>query len=386
MKYNAHDERFMRVLLVGPAPFPPNGPAGGGVSAAIRALAEGMARLGVAVTVVSPGPARAEFQSEGVKYVFVQSRGRTILRANLLVRVRQLRRRHQYDIVNVHGSAILAFLAGPALLTVHGLPLERTSGNPARRFLSWLYVRVERTLINRWVPCLMVSPFLLAEYPSARVIATIPNAVEDRFFETVRRPEHGRVLYGGNVTRAKGIDVLEEALSHTERVRCLVVTGPNDGSTLSKSLGLYGQIRVEQLGPVSSEQFAHQLSRCQVLVLPSRAEVAPMVIAEAHASGVPTVVTDVGGCRHMTPTSVGRVVPPGQPVALAEALDDVIERARIRHADEIRRFALSRYSQTSVATATIEAYRTHAVSATGHQGARRPLPRRAGKRERGASK
>lgn len=56
----------------------------------------------------------------------------------------------------------------------------------------------------------------------------------------------------------------------------------------------------------------------------SAGEAFPLAIGEAMASGVPCVVTDVGDSADLVGWS-GRVVPPGDPAALAAALQDLTE-------------------------------------------------------------
>jgi glycosyltransferase involved in cell wall biosynthesis len=55
-------------------------------------------------------------------------------------------------------------------------------------------------------------------------------------------------------------------------------------------------------GPLSARELADELSRCDVLIVPSRAENAPLVIAEAAARGCIPLVADVGGMREMVMT------------------------------------------------------------------------------------
>ncbi len=63
------------------------------------------------------------------------------------------------------------------------------------------------------------------------------------------------------------------------------------------------------------------LSSASAFVLSSRSEGVPMTLLEAMATGLPAVVTDVGGNREVVvPGETGLLVPPGSPQALADAL------------------------------------------------------------------
>ncbi|MFV0292169.1 MAG: glycosyltransferase [Paracoccus sp. (in: a-proteobacteria)] len=61
-------------------------------------------------------------------------------------------------------------------------------------------------------------------------------------------------------------------------------------------------------------------------------EALPLAVAEAMAAGIPPVVTDIGDCRWLV-GNCGKICPPGQPDALAEACADLLslsENARVR--------------------------------------------------------
>jgi len=85
----------------------------------------------------------------------------------------------------------------------------------------------------------------------------------------------------------------------------------------------------------------------------------PNVIGEAMACGVPCVATDVGDAGRVI-GDTGRVVAPGNPAALAEALDDLLELApdARRHLGEAaRRRIESEFSIATVAGRYLEIYR-----------------------------
>ncbi len=83
------------------------------------------------------------------------------------------------------------------------------------------------------------------------------------------------------------------------------------------------------------------LEGCDLLVHPSLAELLPYVLKEAMARGVACVATDVGDTKELVEDGVtGRLVPPADPVALADAvrslLDDPGLRTKLAHAGRER--------------------------------------------------
>ena len=65
-------------------------------------------------------------------------------------------------------------------------------------------------------------------------------------------------------------------------------------------------------------------ARGRRLVVPSRAESLPYIVLEAAAAGIPLIATDVGGIAEIFGPAASDLVAPGDPAALALA----IERSR----------------------------------------------------------
>jgi glycosyltransferase involved in cell wall biosynthesis len=83
------------------------------------------------------------------------------------------------------------------------------------------------------------------------------------------------------------------------------------------------------------------------------------VLATALAFGKPAVITDVGGFGEVAEAGAARIVPPGDPDALAEALrarlSDAVARERL--AKGARAAAAGPYSWAHAAERTLALYR-----------------------------
>jgi glycosyltransferase involved in cell wall biosynthesis len=101
---------------------------------------------------------------------------------------------------------------------------------------------------------------------------------------------------------------------------------------LARELGI--EDRVERPGFVPG---AEALERMRVYVLSSHWENAPMALLEAMATGVPIVATAVDGVPEIVDDSAAQMVPPGDPAAIAAAIerlcaDDTLRERQVREA------------------------------------------------------
>lgn len=135
-----------------------------------------------------------------------------------------------------------------------------------------------------------------------------------------------RVLYLGQVTRHKGVDLLIRAASalirdgHDIEVR---IHGPLTDGALKVDDDGGGRIQIGE--PLSRDGVREALARADVLVVPSRwYENSPNVILEAQAQGLPVVTANHGGMAEMVRDRVdGMLFAPGNADALTRALREL---------------------------------------------------------------
>ncbi|MGB9880934.1 MAG: glycosyltransferase, partial [Anaerolineae bacterium] len=171
----------------------------------------------------------------------------------------------------------------------------------------------------------------------------------------------------------KGIPHLLEALAILRAKRSdflldIVGDGPHraEYEELARRLGLQDLVRFH--GLKTKPEVAEFMRRADLFVLPSEWENLPCVIIEAMASGLPVVATSVGGIPEMVNDEVGRLVPPKDAGALAEAVTDVLACSGRYEAHRLAFYARERFSYKAVGRTLSEVYQT--VQATAERSTR----------------
>lgn len=164
--------------------------------------------------------------------------------------------------------------------------------------------------------------FLSGFLPRGR-FRRIPNMVDPTQFTPSVPVDPPALLYMGRLHEPKGIFVLLEAFEMLKRDCELWFAGdgpdrPRLESTI-RDKGLSERVKI--FGFVLGEEKIRVLSSAYALVLPSFHEGIPYAILEGLASALPVVATAVGGVPEVVREGQeGFLVPPGNPVALAEAI------------------------------------------------------------------
>ena len=133
--------------------------------------------------------------------------------------------------------------------------------------------------------------------------------------------------------------------------------GPLRGSldALIRELGLGG--RVHLLGEVP--EAVRLVATADLFVMPSTMEGLGTSVLDAMALGVPVVATRAGGIPEVLAGGAGRLVDPGDPVALAAAMLEALGNRALRQALTDRaREAVRRYSDERMAEGVLRVYRS----------------------------
>lgn len=144
------------------------------------------------------------------------------------------------------------------------------------------------------------------------------------------------VLYVGNFLPVKNPDLLVESfakwnnLVQSAKLGKLVMIGdgPLAPQLRAKAAARGVADQVVWTGALSPVEVANYLAACDLLCIPSDNEGLPNVLLEALASGRPVVATDVGGIAEVLNHDIlGRLVPPRDADAMAEAMKDLLLRS-----------------------------------------------------------
>ncbi len=333
-------------------------PHSSGITAYMHRVARGLVQRGHAVTVLTsrhqPGLSEEEWL-EGVRIIRLPvllriSKG-PVMPALFGVLGRYLK---THDVVHIHLPFLEAAYAAlvnrgrrPLILTVHTdlyLPaglINRIAGTVVNVMQGLAARRADWLCSYTWD--FARNSYLLADFLDKAIVihppVTVAAATESDIagFREAYALDGRLIGFAGRFAEQKGLHVLLAAFAAVQRrmpnVRLAIageyrnVIGESYYRRLRPQLEAFGD-RVVLLGHQEGRALASFYAACDVLTLPS---VNPMesfgiVQVEAMLSGTPVVASDIPGCRQAVRlTGMGRIVPPSDNAALAEALRAVLE-------------------------------------------------------------
>jgi glycosyltransferase involved in cell wall biosynthesis len=327
-------------------------PLRGGAETAALEIASRARREGVETIVLTArmGSSPPEEEVRGVRVIRTRLLPRGLGPAGpgamLAFAASALRRGHHFadevDLVHAHftlpaGLIALALLrtrGRPYLVTLPGSDVPGYSERPFSRLYS-LTTPLVRRVWRGASRVVAVSEDLrrcaLRIDPTAR-IEIIPSGVDTARHASAdgvgREP--GRILLVGRLIPLKGQAVFLRALARVqERYRGplfaeIVGAGPDLEHLRSEAarLGLSPVVSIP--GFVSDDALAAQFARASLFVMPSLNDAGPLAVLEAMAAGLPVVASRVGGIPEALAGVDALLVPPGDEVALAEAIIAVL--------------------------------------------------------------
>jgi len=282
---------------------------------------------------IGGNPIEQRLREAGVPVINLEARNLRDIRA--FRRLLALLRQQRIQLVHAHltyaaiWGAIAARTAGVrAVATLHVAP---TAGSLRDRVREWLMMRLLRWSGSQAIAVSeAVRRAFQSRYPFARM-EVIHNGIEVEAFERRNASRSlelkrefgfaadGPVIVTVSVLRAgKGIDVLLRALHHVDAQ--LLVVGEGPMRTAWSAL-----IDKDVVWAGYRDDVPRLLAGADLFVLPSLDDAFPTVLLEAMAAELPVIATHVGGIPEIVDSAeVGVLVPPGDVVALADAIEALL--------------------------------------------------------------
>jgi glycosyltransferase involved in cell wall biosynthesis len=374
----------LRVALVGEYPIAEDAIHAGGIQSVTHGLAHALARrddVECHVVCATRGMPAHERRVGRLHVHFVPRPPLPYLATCRLYDVPRLVRRIRAlrpDIVHGQGqdrhglAAVRCRL--PAVVTPHGVLfvesrlLQRHAFDAAGASRKWLLDRTERETFRRASDMIVISRYLPDIYGALLTARAhfVENPIDPAFFEIVRAPEPGRLLFAGTIVARKQVPDLIAALAlRPEPALFLRIVGPvSDPASVTRvreaivARGL--ETRVTLTGPLSQAQLLDEYARAEMLLLSSREETAPQVIAQAMACGLPVVAARSGGVPYMVcEGETARLFPVGDAAACAARILELHTSPALREsiASRGRVEARQRFHPDAVAEQTVAVYR-----------------------------
>jgi colanic acid/amylovoran biosynthesis glycosyltransferase len=209
---------------------------------------------------------------------------------------------------------------------------------------------------------------IAGEDRAARVHRVVMGVDPDRFRRRTPHPDERHVVAVGRLVEKKGFLHLLAAAAEPELAAVLDrVTIAGDGPLRAElaaevaRLGLGAKVTLT--GALEPDAVRELLEGAAVLAMPcvvaadGDRDSMPVVVKEALAMEVPVVVSDEVGLRELARPAFARLVPPGDPGALARALAELLARTpeeRARMGGAGRAFA-GEHANLAVETARLRA-------------------------------
>jgi alpha-1,3-rhamnosyl/mannosyltransferase len=289
---------------------------------------------------------------------------------------------HPHLIHGLGGEPVVGFPTSRQVVTLHDVEMWR--GDSAHRLYGSLLAPVIRSCAGviavsestrqDAVDLLHLDPARVHVAPLGvgPVFSSRPKLRDARVAEALGLDEPYLLWVGSLRSRdpRKGLDTLLEAMERLPGggppLGLVGALGPEADRLAADAWRRH--VRIVLCGPVDDTDLASLYRQAAVVVLPSTHEGFGLTALEAMASASPLVATAVGNLPRLT-LDVAVLVPPGDPVALAAAIESVLDEpvraARMRHAGVDR---ASGYAWARTAALTADVYQEVALRSRSSRG------------------
>jgi len=181
----------------------------------------------------------------------------------------------------------------------------------------------------------------------------VPNIVDIHIFSLFSQESVGgikKILIISQLVEQKGIDYFLESINK------LIKKGRKDfkvdiigeGEKKEEYKNLVKELEIQNFINFYSQKPKNELVKfikeCNFLVLPSRHETFGVVLIEAMACGKPVIATKCGGPEEIVTKETGILVPPKDSIALAEAINYMLDSYQKFSPKRIREYVKLNYS------------------------------------------
>lgn len=350
----------------------------GGVQSQVLGLARSLSRRGHQVTVIGPadGPVPLFAADVGIvttgPTVSIEANGSL---APISIRVSSARKALSsvaagaFEVLHLHeplvpGPTMACLIAcrSPMVATFH---LAGTSA-------SYRYLR---PVVRHWVThlalrcCVSDAARQTAEVALGGTYTVLFNGVDIERFERVSRKSRvpgtgGVIAFIGRHEERKGLAVLLDAfrrLRSSTSMETSVLRIAGEGPQTEALTRRYSDVAgIEWLGRIDDDAVASAMAGADIVCAPSLGgESFGIVLVEAMAAGAAVVASDIPGYRAPSAHGAAVLVPPGDPGALAAALEGILtDAARARELIEAGHRRARDFSMEALAGAYEGIYRS----------------------------
>jgi len=292
--------------------------------------------------------------------------------------------REQFDAIHIStpgpmglmGMLAAKMLRAPVLGTYHtDFPAyaEKLTGdhrvvNGTRAYCEWFYRRLATVFARSRAYEFTLRDLGVGEEKTAALTPCVdtekfnPARRDDAVWRELNVKQPHRLLYCGRVSIEKNLDFLAEVFERvcqTRRDVALVIVGNGPhASTLRKRLA---NLPAYFPGTRDDVTLARLYASADLLVFPSRTDTLGQVVLEAQASGLPAIVSTVGGPREIVEhDATGLVLPTEDPQTWAAAIEQLLNEDARRQ--DMSKSAARRASRFSLAKTFEQFWQAHVQS------------------------